>query len=304
MNEQKIQFILWAAIGVGAVLFALRGLWARRKKNSAKPYLITAAALAVAAMFVVPAVGVVPAGYRGVVYEWSGGVNPAERGEGFTLLIPWAQHMNSISVQTQKVYSDKVFSQSLDLQEITVVASINYHVKPELAAELYQGVGTSYPNTVIQPALFQRTKAAIGQIIAEDFARNREKLAATVQSQLAAQLSSYGIVVEFVNIEDAIFDPAFVKAVKAKIIASQKAQEEQNLVAAKRAIKAQTIIGAEAEAKKISIEASAQARANVKLASSLSPDLLKWRWMLEWNGQLPTTLVDGEGSNLLLGVNP
>ena len=304
MNEQLIQLILWAIIGVGATLFAVRALWARRKKQRVKPYLIVAAALAAAAVFVVPAVGVVPAGHRGVVYEWSGGVNATERGEGFTLLIPWAQHMRSISVRTQKVYSDKVYSQSLDLQEITVVASVNYHVKSDQAAELYQEVGPLYPATVIQPALFQRTKAAIGKVYAEDFARARERLASTIQKQLTTQLSSYGIAIEFVNIEDAIFDPAFVAAVKKKIIAEQKAQEEQNLIVAEEAIKQQTIIKARATARSVRIEAEAQAKANIVLALSLSQDLLRWRWLLEWNGTLPKTVVTEQNSSLLLGVNP
>lgn len=304
MNEQKFQLILWAIIGVGAALFAARAMWMRRKGRKAKPYLITAAALAVAAVFVVPAVGIVPAGHRGVVYEWSGGVNATERGEGFTLLIPWVQHMRPLSVRTQKVFSDKVFAQSLDLQEITVVASVNYHVQSDQAAELYQEVGPEYPVTVIQPALFQRTKAAIGQVIAEDFAKAREKLATTIQKQLTTQLAGYGIVVEFVNIEDAIFDPAFVAAVKKKIIAEQKAQEEQNLILASEAIKQQTIIAAQATAQSVKIEATAQAKANLLLALSLSPDLLRWRWMLEWDGTLPKTVVTDKDAQLLLGINP
>lgn len=304
MNEQLFQLILWAIIGAGAVLFIALALWRRRKGRSIKTYLITAAALAVAAVFIVPAVGIVPAGHRGVVYEWSGGVNATERDEGFTLLVPWAQHLIPLSVQTQKVYSDKVFSQSLDLQEITVVASVNYHVKADQAAELYQGVGQLYPETVIKPALFQRTKAAIGQVKAEDFAKAREQLAATIQEQLTAQLSTYGIVVEFVNIEDAIFDPAFVAAVKKKIIAEQKAQEEQNLIAAAEAVKQQTIIAAQATAQSVKIEATAQAQANDKLQASLTPTLLQWRWMLEWDGKLPNTLVGDKNANLLLGVNP
>ncbi len=304
MNEQLIQLILWAVIGTGAAMFAVRAMWMRRKGRESKPYLVAAAVLAITAVFVVPSVGVVPAGHRGVVYEWSGGVNPAERGEGFTFLIPWAQHMRSLSVRTQKVYSDKVFSQSKDLQEITVVTSVNYHVDPNQAAELYQKVGPLYESTVIQPALFQRTKAAIGQIIAEDFAKARERLAETIQAQLTLQLSPYGIVVEFVNIEDAIFDPAFVKAVKDKVIAIQKAQEQRRLIAAEAAIKQQKIIQAEARARSVKIEAVAQAKANVLLARSLSPDLLQWRWMLEWDGTLPLTVVTNKDSNLLLGINP
>lgn len=302
MYTSLIQPVLWALTIAGAVALTGRSLWVKRKRGKpSRRALLAATGLATAAALVVPAVGVVPAGYRGVVYEWSGGVNPSERGEGITLLVPWIQHMQTTSVRTQKVYSDKVFSQSSDLQEITVVASVNYHVDPSRAAELYQSVGPDYSTVVIQPALFQRTKTAIGKVKAEGFALNRSKLAETIQGQLSAQLSRYGIIVEFVNIEDAIFDPAFVKAVKNKIIAEQKAAEQRRLIEAQRAIKEQTIIRAEAEARSVLIKANAQAAANNKLASSITPTLLRWRWLNEWDGTLPTTLV-GEGPSLLLNV--
>lgn len=300
MYEEMIQPILWGLTGVGAAILMGRALWRKRGGRAARRSLVAAGSLVAVAVLAVPAIGVVPAGYRGVVYEYSGGVDSVERGEGVTLLVPWVQHMRNISVRTQKVFSDKVFSQSLDLQEITVVASVNYHVAPTKAAELYQGVGPLYQSTVIQPALFQRTKSAIGKVKAEDFAKAREQLAQTVQAQLTSQLSSYGIVVEFVNIEDAIFDKDFVKAVKNKIIAEQRAQEEQNLIVAEQAIKEQKIIQAEARARSVKVEADAQAAANVVLALSLSPDLLRWRWMLEWDGTLPSTLVGDEQMSILL----
>ena len=297
------------AIWVVCVLVLLLGagraswLWRRRDVGGAggarAPAVVAAVALAVGAL-VVPAVGVVPAGHRGVVYEWGGGVDERERGEGVTLLVPWVQTIKNVSVRTQKVFSSKVFAQSLDLQEITVVASVNYRVLPDRAAEVYQDVGPDYRATVVQPALFQRTKAAVGLVKAEDFASKRAELAETIQGQLAEQLAGYGIIVEFVNIEDAIFDPKFVLAVKNKVIAEQIAAEQERLIAAKAAIKQQTIIEAEARARSILIEANAQADANVLLAQSLTPKLLRWRGIVQWSGKLPTTLVGDDGATLLI----
>ena len=298
-----IQPILWLLTGGTAALFVVRALlrWRRHKPLGRSSFVGVGGALLAAAVLV-PAVGVVPAGYRGVVYRWDGGVDPRERGEGVTLIAPWIQHLTVSSVRTQKVFSSKVFAQSADLQEITVVASINYHVDPAKAAELYQKVGPLYASTVIQPALFQRTKAAIGQIKAEDFALSRDALATTIQEQLTSQLDGYGIVVEFVNIEDAIFDPAFVQAVKNKIIAQQKAKEQHNLIAARQAQKQQTIINAQATARAVLIKARAQAQANRKIAASVTDVLLRWQYLVTWDGVLPTTLV-GAGQNPSLFLN-
>jgi len=297
-----IQPVLWLITGGAAIFFAVRAFLGWRRQRPFKTSLYLAAGAMVLAFLVVPAIGVIPAGHRGIVYRWSGGIDPRVRGEGVTLIVPWIQHITISSVRTQKLYSNKVFAQSADLQEITVVASVNYHVDPKSAAKLYQDVGPDYPDTVIQPALFQRTKAAVGQIKAEDFALKRDSLSKSIQEQLTSQLSGYGIIVEYVNIEDAIFDPAFVQAVKNKIIAQQEAKEQQNLIAARQAQKTQRIIAAQAAAQSTLIKAKAQARANQKIASSVTVPLLQWQYLVKWVGILPTTLVTG-GQNPSLFLN-
>jgi regulator of protease activity HflC (stomatin/prohibitin superfamily) len=273
-----------------------------KEKKSPKGFAIGALVALLAAVFLVPAIAVVPAGNRGVVYRWDGGIDPNARGEGVALIVPWVNHLTTVSVRTQKQYSDKVFAQSADLQEITVVASVNYHVEPNKAAYLYQHVGPQYASTVIQPALYQRTKAAVGQIKAEDFALQRDNLANTIRRQLKEQLKGYGIVVEYVNIEDAIFDPAFVAAVKAKIIAQQKAKEQFNLIAAQAAVKQQTIINAQATARATLIKAKAQAKANALIAATITDLVLKSQYLVKWDGTLPTTLL-GSGKDPSLFLN-
>ena len=297
--EELISPALWAVAICATGGFVVRAWRKARKGNTRFGFRAPLLAL-LSTVLVVPTIGIVPPGHRGVVYNANGGVSTAERGEGFTLLIPWMQHMTNLSVRTQKLYSSKVFAQSLDLQEITVVASVNYHIEPSKAAEIYRGIGLTYKDTVIQPALFQRTKAAIGLVRAEDFALSRGELAETIQGQITEQLSDYGIIVEFVNIEDAIFDPAFVQAVKEKVIAEQEAAEQERLIAAQAAIKEQTIINAEATARSILIEATAQADANELLAKSLSPELLRWKWLVQWDGILPQTVVGGSDATILL----
>lgn len=304
MNAHLIQQAMWGAALLAALGFATGAGIAKLRKRATRHYMYALAGAGVVALGVVPAIGIVPPGQRGVVYEWGGGISPQERGEGVTLLVPWVQTMRTMNVRTRKLYSAKVFSQSLDLQEITVVASVNYHVDPNLAAELYQRVGPLYPSTVIQPALFQRTKAAVGRIKAEDFASRRAWLAGTVRKQLTAQLAEYGIVIEYVNVEDAIFDKKFIKAVQNKIVAEQRAAEERRNVEVERAIKQQRIIKAEATARAIRIEATAQAKANRAIAASLGAEVLRWKWLTAWDGIMPQTLVVGDNRELglLLGT--
>lgn len=310
--EVIVPLMLTAAVVLVVGFNSAKAIMAGRRRHGRKTgpssnatrHWMLAGISALVGMIVIPAIGIVPAGYRGVVYSGAGGVLEGERNEGFTLIIPWFQHMQLMSVRTQKFFSDKIYAQSEDLQEITVVASVNYHVDPSRAAELYRDVGPDYAQTIIMPALFQQTKAAVGRVHAEDFAANRTELADEIRSAIANQVGHYGIVIEYVNIEDAIFDPAFILAVKNKVIASQTAEEQRRLVKAEKYKKQQAIVQAEAKAQSILIEAQAQARANALVAKSLTNELLQWRSINEWDGVLPQTLVTGsKGAPILLVTN-
>jgi regulator of protease activity HflC (stomatin/prohibitin superfamily) len=183
----------------------------------------------IAAVVILPALVITPPGHRAAIYSVSGGVSPVERGEGLSFVIPWAQSARMVNVRSQ-VYEVEVYPQSLDLQEVTVPVAVITHVEPGEAAELYQSVGLNYQATVVAPSVLQLVTQEVGQFAAIDFAQNRAALAEAVHKALTVRLAEYGIVVESVNVKDAVFAPAFIQSVEAKIIADQKAAEAARLV--------------------------------------------------------------------------
>ena len=262
--------------------------------------LAKAGIVAVTGLFLIAALVVVPPGQRGVVYSGNGGVNFTERQEGYSLLLPLYQTAIMMNVREQK-YVTEVFAQSSDLQEITVHVAVNYLVTPTEAAELYADVGKAYEETILQPATFQSVTQQVGLIIAEDFAANRAVLAGALLTDLQGRLVGEGITVTFVAIEDAVFDQAFIQAVKDKVIAEQEATRQFNLIAAAENTKEQVIRTAEGEAAAILAVATAQAEANRVIALSLDTQLLTWQRQSIWGGVLPETLIQGE-SDVLLAV--
>ena len=96
---------------------------------------------------------------------------------------------------------------------------------------------------------------------------------------------------EYVNIEDAIFQSAFIASVEAKVIAGQTVETEERLVKAAEHIAQQVVEGAEGQAAAILAIAIAQADANDKLDASLTNDVLLWQRINRWNGILPATLL-------------
>jgi regulator of protease activity HflC (stomatin/prohibitin superfamily) len=258
----------------------------------------------IAAVVVLPALVITPPGHRAAIYNLGGGVSSQERVEGLSLVIPWIQSARMVNVRTQ-VYEAEILPQSLDLQEITVPIAVNYHVDPLLAAELYQDVGLAYEGTVIGPAVFQLVTQEVGQFIAEDFAKNRAALAGAVHRALEERLSTYGIVVEWVNVKDAIFAVGFRTAVEAKIVAEQKAAEAARLVQVavaeaqavrERADGDRDAAIAKAEGEKKSVEL-------VAAALGFTPaEYLEWVRLNRWNGILPSTVVGSEAGSLIFDV--
>ncbi len=258
--------------------------------------------LAVAAV-IVPAIVVTPPGHRAAIFNLRDGVSDVERGEGVSLVIPYVQTARMVNIRTQVFTNAEVFSQSSDLQEITVHIAVNYHVDPDQAAELYQQVGLGYELTIIQPAVLQLVKQEVGLVLAADFAVNREPLARVIESELDDQLGPFGIVVEFVNIEDAVFEPDFFAAVKDKVIADELADKERRLIEAEAAKKEQVILQAEAEEQKRLIEARGEKAAIEEVASALSftnEEYLEWVRLLRWDGVLPATLLGSDATGLLI----
>jgi len=274
------------------------------KRKSAAPFK-AAVVIATVAFTFTAALVVTPPGHRGVIYSQSGGVQTSERVEGLSFVIPYIQSAVQMDVRTQKFFTPEAFSQSSDLQEITVHVAVGHHVDPTLAAELYRDVGRGYDIVLIRPLVNQFVKAEVGQIRAVDFAQERDRIASNIQTALATELAPYGIVVEWVSIEDAVFDPDFIQAIKEKVIADEEADEQRRLVEAERHKKAQVILQAEAAAADIRLRADAQAEANTVVAESLTSDLLIWQRVTGWNGELPETFIgNNDPLDLLFTVNP
>lgn len=241
------------------------------------------------------ALAFVPAGYRGVVFDQSSGVQKTVKGEGLTIVLPFWQNVQNMNVRTQ-VYEYESFVQTLDLQEVTLPIAINFRVIPDRASELYQEVGQGYVETIIAPASFQASTEAAGKIEAAAIAQSRAELARSIATILAPQLAAHGIFVEYVSVKDAVFDNDFIAAIKAKVIAEQKAEESLRLVqvATNNAESVRRTASGDADA--LAFIGGGEAEAIGAIAAALgftTDEYLLWQRLQRWDGSLPSTLLDG-----------
>ena len=200
---------------------------------------------------------------------------------------------------------------------------MNYRQKKmgyNAAQELYKTVGINYYEKIVYPRILENTKAVFAQFTAEELVGNRQSLSTQIQEKLAADVAPYGIMVLSYAVEDIDFTDAFTNAVEAKQVAQQnkltaeteQAQKTMEQEAAAR----RAIIDAEAAAEVAKIQAEAdlevtkiqadaaeyagqkEAAKNKAIAEWLTPELINYYYIQQWDGKLPTYMT-GNGTTLL-----
>ena len=176
----------------------------------------------------------------------------------------------------------------------------------------------------ITPNISEAVKTATAHYTAEGLINNRDKLASEIEEILKELLAQYNILVVGTAIEDLDFTDAFTNAVEAKQVAAQnklkatteqeQATMEENAKAERAIITAnaeaeQAIIAANADLEVVKIQAEAslyagqrEAEMNQRIAEALSPELINYYWIKQWNGELPGTML-GENTSIMLTLD-
>ena len=271
-------------------------------------------------LFVISCIGIVPTGYTGILTTF-GAVEERTLSPGINFMSPW-QDVVTMDNRTQKVQIE-ASAFSSDIQQVDILLSVNYCIDQTTARELYRTVGRNYYENIMYPRIQENLKAVFSQYTAENLVAQREFLSDSVKELTVNDMESYGITIVSVAIEDIDFTDAFTNAVEAKQVAAQNkltAETEQAQktmeanAAAERAIIAanaqaeQDIIAAQADLEVVKIQADAalyagekESTMNERLARALTADLIKYYWIKQWNGKLPTTVL-GSDSNYMIDL--
>ncbi len=274
----------------------------------------------------------VPTGHTGILTTF-GKVEDTTYEAGVHLIMPWQKVVN-MDNRVQKLTKDmEAFSS--DIQEVALKYTLNYRIESSQAQKLYKTVGVNYSTTIIEPKIEDAVKTITAQYNAENLVSKRAELGDKIEELLTESLSSYNIVVTGTAVENLDFTDEFTNAVEAKQVAEQnkiKAKTEQeretmekeeelkrNEAAAKSAaVVAKTEAEAAAEVAKIQanadlevskIQADAaeyagqkEAAKNKAISESITNELIKYYYILQWNGELPETYMGSENVNTILDI--
>ena len=256
----------------------------------------------------------VPAGHVGVVSTF-GKVDENARDAGLYVKAPWSS-VTQMSIQEQRYAFDTV-AYSSDIQEAAVKGSVNYIIDKTAAVNLYRTVGVNYLEKLIAPRVVESLKDVFSHYRAEELISQRDAISKAICEKMNQELEVYGITIVGLQIEDVDYSQKYTDAVEAKQVAAQeklRAQTEQERLTmekeaqlARDKAQAETDaeikrINAQAEADRVKMLADAEAEANKKISESLTEDLIKYTQISNWNGVMPTTVVNGNDTVPLLSI--
>ena len=322
-HDRRSQFMFLFGIGVLAVIVAVISLVYVLKKCKHGTYpkqkkiglAVTAIALVGGIFFMAcDCITTIPTGHTGIVTTF-GRVEDYTYEAGVHTKAPW-QQVVKMDNRIQKA-SVEMFCFSSDIQEVSTVYTINYQIEKANAQTIYRTIGKDYYTTIILPRIEESVKSMIAKYNAESLIASREQLSVEIREDLTAKLAAYNVEVIDASIENLDFSDAFTNAVEAKQVAAQEKlkaeiQQEQANIEAKAAAE-RAVIAAQAEAEKAVIEAEAQAEAakkeadakayagekeaeaNKKISESLTEELIEYKTVEQWSGELPT-YMGGEGT--------
>lgn len=255
----------------------------------------------------------VPAGYVGVVYNMSGGVDGEILTQGFHVVAP-TKKVTTYSIGIEQSYltsedkgdskKDESFNvPTSDGKTVKVDLEFSYKFDVERVADTFVQFkgrsGEDIKDTFIKPKVQAWTQEVTAKYPVTDiFGDKRTQINAELDTYLKEKFEPYGIVIDTVNFTNISVDEETAAAIQKKVTAQQEL-ELANIEAETAKIQAQKdkevaainaeqkLIAAQADADAKIIAAEAEAEANRKIAESLTSDLIEKIKYETWNGELP-----------------
>ena len=242
---------------------------------------IVVAAIAIAVVSIAGCgIKVVDTGQRGIRTRF-GKVVSESLPEGLYFFNPFTSAIVEMDTRVQR-QDGETDTYTRDVQQAAIKYTLNYRLQQNAAHLMYRDIGRDWEQKLIPQVVLGTLKEVVGKWDAVDLISNRDKAANTAFDQIRANLAERNVEVSRFEITDIAYTREFENSVEQKVIAQQKAIEEQNRTKQIEEQARQKVLSAEAEAKSIQIRAQALEQ-NAKL--------VEWEAVQKWNGVLPQYMM-------------
>jgi regulator of protease activity HflC (stomatin/prohibitin superfamily) len=225
---------------------------------------------------------VVDTGQRGIKTRF-GEVVSQSLPEGLYFYNPFTSNIVEIDTRVQR-QDGETDTYTRDVQQAAIKYTLNYRLRQDAAHIMYRDIGRDWEQKLIPQVVLGTLKEVVGKWDAVDLIANRDKAGNTAFEAIRTNLADRNVEISRFEITDIAYTHEFENSVEQKVIAQQKAIEEQNRTKQIEEQARQKVLSAEAEAKSIQIRAQALER-NAKL--------VEWEAVQKWNGVLPQYMLGG-----------
>ena len=256
----------------------------------------------------------IPAGYVGVVYNMSGGVEDRVLTQGWKLVAPHKKvtrytigmeqaTLTLVEGNKEKNNVDERFKiMTSDGKPVVVSLEFSFRYDAERVPEIFTTFkgqsGDDIRVSFIKPKVIAWTQEVGARYPVTDvFGDQRANINYEIQEHLQYKFAPYGILIETVNLTDTQVDEETLRAIQRKVTAQQELElaRIEAMTAEVQANKDKEVALIAAETK--IIQAEAEAEANRIIATSLTSQLIEKIKYEKWDGELP--MVQGDGSAIV-----
>lgn len=226
----------------------------------------------------------ISAGERGVQLRW-GAVQNDILTEGINWVTPVMYHVKKLSIQVQKEEVN-ASAASKDLQTVTSIIALNYHLDPAKVNWIWQNLGQDYKERIIDPAIQEAFKSTTALFTAEELITKRETVKDQAKIALRERLARDFVLVDELSIVEFNFSEDFNESIETKVKAEQQALTQKNVLEQRKYEAEQVVVTAKAQAEAIRIKAQAITQQGGK-------DYVQLMAIEKWNGVLPAQMIPG-----------
>lgn len=219
---------------------------------------------------------------------------------GWAFINPLTQYIQEypVTIQTYSmVYQspqgdDSIKVQSKEGQQVNLDVVIQYRVNREEVTNLYLDWGGAGITVVEERIVRQYTRSQVPAIAAqynweEITSGKRGEISDSIRDALHEEFSRRHLELISFGIREVHLPTSLQKALNNKIEAQQAAEQQRYQLDQAKVKAEQVEVEAEGEAQATRLRAEAEAEANKILRQSLSPELIQYQQLKQWDGRMP-----------------
>jgi prohibitin 2 len=181
-------------------------------------------------------------------------------------------------------WDDSLWSPTQEGLQVGIDLTVWHHLDPERVAELHQKIGPDYEEKIIRPAVRSVIRLVISEYAVMDvYSSKRAAIQDEINVKVKSLVEKDGFIIDEVVLRDVRFTDEFAKAIEAKQIAQQSAEQMKYVLEKEQR---------EAERKVIEAQGRARAIDTITQALQRNPNYIKYLYVDKLSDKISVIVSD------------